>query len=80
METKEIIIYGTLVISIIGISGIMINRVYSKKGMGLRSVQLMAILVVFPLLVILNLLDILPVSTIAIVAGTIIGYAFAQKK
>lgn len=79
MEIKDVIIYGALIISLFGVIGVMINRIYSKKGMGLRSVQLLAILVLFPLLVILSLIEILPISVIAVVAGSIIGYAFAQK-
>jgi hypothetical protein len=80
MEIKEVIIYGALIVSIVGVIGIMLNRLYLNKGMGLRTVQLLAIIVLFPFLLILSLIEILPVSVIAVVAGSIIGYSFAQKK
>jgi len=79
MELTEIVIIGALIISIVGVIGIMVNRAVSKKGMGLRSVQLLAIIVLFPLLFVLSMLEILPVSTIAVVAGSIVGYAFSKS-
>lgn len=79
MEIEHIIIWAAIVISVISSIGIIINRILTKKGIGLRSIQYSIITIMFPLLIILTIQKILPVSTIAVVTGAIIGYAFATQ-
>ncbi|WP_299221238.1 hypothetical protein [uncultured Aquimarina sp.] len=84
MDTKEISIYTALGIALISIIFIAINRSIkgndgNVKGIGIRIIQFSSVTILFPFLFVLCVLDILPVSTVAVVAGAIIGYAFAVR-
>jgi uncharacterized membrane protein len=79
-DIVTIVVWTCSLISGISLLGILYNRNKLKKGIGLRSIQFACLTVLIPLLIVLVVMEILPVSTIAVVAGAIIGYAFASKE
>ncbi|BDW94092.1 hypothetical protein MACH07_29240 [Flagellimonas marinaquae] len=80
MSIEKLIIYTAIGVIVIGTLGVVFNRIYLKRGIGFRTIQALAILVVFPFLIILNVMEILPISTTAVVAGSLFGYAFSLSK
>lgn len=78
-NVTNILVYIALGVAILSTIGVFVNRIYLKKGIGIRTIQFAVITILFPFLIVINVLGTLPSSTIAVVAGTIIGYAFSNK-
>lgn len=76
----EIIIYGLVLIAVLSTLGIFINRLILKRGFGIRVIQVFIISVILPILTIMVIFEILPISLLAVIIGTMIGYAFNKKE
>jgi hypothetical protein len=62
----------------IAILGVLINRIITKKGIGVRSIQWLAVATFPPLIVILALERALDGSAVAALVGAVIGYLFSN--
>ncbi|MFT5513245.1 MAG: hypothetical protein ACI8SE_001651 [Bacteroidia bacterium] len=78
MDTEMIVVWSCSIIAVTSIIGLLINRIKEGKGIGIRAIQFAIVTVMFPILIILTMVDVLPSSIVAVVTGTIIGYAFAK--
>ncbi len=78
MDIEMIVVWSCSIIAVTSIIGLLINRIKEGKGIGIRAIQFAIVTVMFPMLIILTMVDVLPSSIVAVVTGTIIGYAFAK--
>jgi hypothetical protein len=62
----------------IAILGVLINRIITKKGIGVRAIQWLAVATFPPLIVILALERALDGSAVAALVGAVIGYLFSN--
>lgn len=60
-----------------GIIGIFIERARTKRGVGVRIIQLATVLLVLPVILILALNGILENQTTAALLGTVVGYVLS---
>lgn len=61
----------------IGLMGILIERCRSKRGIGIRAIQFVAIVFLVPTILILGLENVLGPETIATLLGAAIGYTLS---
>ncbi|MFG1230141.1 hypothetical protein [Xanthobacter wiegelii] len=71
----EVILAATVPV---GISLIMIHRIKREMGLGVRSIQFLAIVVLLPMIFILALEGILAGSAVGALFGALIGYLFTN--
>ncbi len=60
-----------------GVAGIFIERIWQQRGIGIRIVQFLALVLILPMLLILALEKILSGQTAAALFGVVIGYVLA---
>lgn len=60
-----------------GIIGIFIERARTKRGVGVRVIQLATVLLVLPVILILALEGVLENQTTAALLGTVVGYVLS---
>jgi amino acid permease len=71
----EIIAAGTIPV---GIVSVMINRTQLKKSFTVRAIQILALIIVLPIVLILSLENILAGSAVGALIGALVGYLFAN--
>lgn len=81
MKPSEIVEYAALLIMLVGLVGVFHNRLRGIKndkpytrGIGARVIQLVAVILVVPAILILGLAKVLSGETVATLFGTLIGY------
>ncbi|MCP4318361.1 MAG: hypothetical protein GY789_20675 [Hyphomicrobiales bacterium] len=57
---------------------VVVERIYNKKGLGLRSIQFLALGTVMPIVLILALESVLAGEAVAAIVGGVVGYLFAS--
>jgi hypothetical protein len=62
----------------VGLLAIIINRIWLRKSLTVRTIQLVSLIVVLPLMTILSLEKILDGSAIAALLGALVGYLFSN--
>lgn len=72
-----IIVIALLILMLGGTTWILFERYKREKGIGVRVIQFLAIILLIPSIVILGLNGILSSDVIATLLGTIIGYLFS---
>jgi hypothetical protein len=60
-----------------GVGAVFWERVHRDKGMGQRTIQILSILMIVPLVGLLSLRDVLTGEAVATILGTIVGYVLA---
>ena len=78
MTTNEIAVVVLSVGMVLAIVGIIIERILSKKGIGLRVIQFLAAALLIPSIVILGLNRVLSSEAIAALFGAVAGYILAS--
>ena len=58
----------------IGILGLFAERIIHDRSLGIRSIQFMTVLFIFPTILILSVEEILNTQTVATLLGALIGY------
>lgn len=74
MGSIEYIEFGLVLIMIGGLWGVLHNRYETEKGLGARTIQIIGIVLLIPLIGILSLEDKLEPQTTATIIGAFIGY------
>ena len=74
MEIKELLEIGAVIIMIGGVAGVFVERMRSGKGIGVRVIQLLSVVLVVPVVLILALEGVLGGETVGTLLGAIVGY------
>jgi xanthine/uracil permease len=74
MKTSDIVELIAASLMVLGVAAVFINRWTSDKGLGARVIQLLAVILVIPAILILALERFLTAETVATLFGTLIGY------
>ena len=74
MEIKVWLEIVAALVMIVGVVGIFIERMRSKRGIGVRVIQFLTVTLMLPIILILSLEEILNNQTIATLLGVIAGY------
>ena len=74
MNIKIVIEIVACVIMLGGTIGIFIERIIQKRGIGIRVIQFLAVVLLAPMILILAIEGILNTQTTATLIGAIIGY------
>ncbi len=74
MENKNIIEIVACLIMIFGLIGIFYERIKFQKGIGVRIIQFLAVVLLLPIILILAMEKILDNQTTATLIGAIVGY------
>lgn len=61
-----------------GIAAVFAERIYRKKGIGKRTIQLLSILMIVPLAGVLALREAVSGEAVATILGTVLGYVLAD--
>ena len=77
MEFKGIIELLAAGIMVAGLIGIFIERLITKRGIGVRVIQFLAVTLIIPSILILSLEGILEAQASATLFGTIVGYVLS---
>lgn len=77
MEFKGIIELLAASIMVAGLIGIFIERLITKRGIGVRVIQFLAVTLIIPSILILSLEGILEAQASATLFGTIVGYVLS---
>jgi hypothetical protein len=77
MSIKEWVQLGMLLLMLVGLVGILHNRLKLDKGIGVRAIQFLAVVEVLPAIVILSLEGILEGQTTGTLLGAVIGYVLS---
>ena len=77
MEFKGIIELLVASIMVAGLIGIFIERLITKRGIGVRVIQFLAVTLIIPSILILSLEGILEAQASATLFGTIVGYVLS---
>lgn len=62
---------------VVGIVGLLLNRVKFNKGIGVRSIQFACVTLIIPAIIILGLENVLRSETIGTLFGAIVGYVLS---
>ena len=62
----------------VGIIALVAHRIWNKLGMGVRSIQFLALIIIFPVILILALENKLEGSAIGALVGALLGYLFTN--
>lgn len=74
MNIRECLEFGALLIMGLVVIGVFLQRIVSGKGIGARVIQLLAVGLIIPTILILALEDKLASETTATIIGGLIGY------
>ncbi|WP_340314422.1 hypothetical protein [Rhizorhabdus argentea] len=74
-EWVELIVAGTIPLAVISM---VLNRILSGKGLGVRAIQFLAVATFVPAVIILALEKIIDGSTVAALVGAFVGYLFSN--
>ena len=74
MEIKYALELVMGAIMVAGVAGLFIERTWRKRGIGVRVIQLLTVILVLPIILILSLEGILKGETVASLLGAVIGY------
>lgn len=74
METKEVLQLAGAATMIIGVVSLFCERIKTKKGIGVRVIQVLTVILVLPVVLILALEKIIMGETVATLIGAVIGY------
>ncbi len=77
MEFKGIIELLAAGIMVAGLIGIFIERIITKRGIGVRVIQFLAVTLIIPAILILSLEGVLEAQASATLFGTIVGYVLS---
>ena len=77
MEFKEILELLAAAIMVAGLVGIFIERLKTKRGIGVRVIQFLAVTLIIPVIMILSLEGVLEPQATATLIGTIVGYVLS---
>ena len=77
MEFKGIIELLAAGIMVAGLVGIFIERLITKRGIGVRVIQFLAVTLIIPAILILSLEGVLEAQASATLLGTIVGYVLS---
>lgn len=75
MSTESIILSLT---PLLGILLILIERMVNKKGTGVRTIQILTLVIAIPIIALLNLKGTLSDSTMGTLLGAILGYTLSD--
>jgi hypothetical protein len=74
MNMKTVIEITACIIMIFGVFGIFIERMCSKRGIGVRVIQFLTVTFILPIILILAIEQILSDQTTATLLGAVVGY------
>ncbi|NBB96484.1 MAG: hypothetical protein GVY16_12205 [Planctomycetes bacterium] len=77
MNASPIVEIIAAAIMAVGLIALVHNRIKTKKGIGLRAIQFLCLVLVVPTILILGLQGIATAEVVAGLLGTIIGYVLA---
>jgi F0F1-type ATP synthase assembly protein I len=78
MDIKMILELGAGIIMIGGTIGVFIERFKHQKGIGVRVIQFLAVILLIPTIFILALENILNAQTVSALLGAMIGYILSN--
>ena len=74
MELKSILEVTAAAIMVVGVIGLFVERIWRKRGIGVRVIQLLTVILVLPVVLILALEGVLKGETVATLIGAVVGY------
>jgi hypothetical protein len=74
-EWVEIVAVSTLPLSLVGL---LFNRWSSQKGLGVRAIQMLAVAMFMPTIIVLSMERLIDGSAVAALVGAVVGYLFAN--
>ena len=74
LNIKHVIEAVSLLIMVVGVAGIFIERIWRNRGIGVRVIQFLTVILVVPTILILSLEDVLNTQTTATLLGAVMGY------
>ena len=78
MNIKAILELGAGIAMIIGTIGVLVLRFKDGKGIGVRIIQFLAVILLIPTIFILSLENILNTQTVSALLGAMIGYILSN--
>ena len=79
MDAKTAVELAGLTLVAISVVALVVNRVKTGKGIGIRAIQFVAVPSVLVFLLVLGLERLLDAGAITAVIGVIVGYVFAKQ-
>lgn len=77
MKITGVVEVAAAVVMVVGLVGVLFERYSSKRGIGVRVIQFLAIVLLVPTILILALEDVLSSETVATLLGAAIGYVLS---
>ncbi len=77
MNNSSVFVVLLLLVMLIGVTGIVINRVVTKKGIGLRVTQFATVVTLVPTIAILAILKLIDAQVTQVLLGGIAGYVLS---
>jgi hypothetical protein len=73
----DVLQLGAMLTLLVGVAGLVINRIVTKKGIGARVIQFVVALSILPTIIILALQKVLDGATIGTLIGGLLGYVLS---
>ena len=70
-ETIEVL---AVVVMLVGLVGIMVDRIFFKKGISVRVIQLIAVIFIIPTILILSIEEFFDSDVVGVLLGAIVGF------
>jgi len=71
---EEIIEVLAVIVMLVGLVGIMIDRIFFKKGISVRVIQLIAVIFIIPTILILSIEEFFDSEVVGVLLGAIVGF------
>ena len=71
---EDIIEVLAIIVMLIGLIGIMIDRIFFKKGISIRVIQLIAVIFIIPTILILSIEEFFDSDVVGVLLGAIVGF------
>lgn len=71
---EDVIEVLAIIVMLVGLIGIMIDRIFFKKGISVRVIQLIAVIFIIPTILILSIEDFFDSDVVGVLLGAIVGF------
>ena len=78
MDSRQVIEIVASVVMLVGVTGLVVNRIKTDKGVGVRAIQFAGIVMLPPVVLILALEGIMEHSAAGTLVGALAGYLFGE--
>lgn len=71
---EDVIEVLAIIVMLVGLIGIMVDRIFFKKGISVRVIQLIAVIFIIPTILILSIEDFFDSDVVGVLLGAIVGF------